>query len=87
MNCEYLESCAFVQQMVRTDPLTAYTVRITYCNQDKKDCARYGLIQAVGPERVPDFLWPNDEEEASEVAKINALCSNREVHIPERNDG
>jgi hypothetical protein len=72
MNCEHVDNCAFIEHMNRTDPLTAHTVKLTYCDHDKYGCARYGLIQAVGADDVPDFLWPNDEEEALEVIKLKA---------------
>lgn len=77
MICEHLGTCAFMEHMLRTDPLTAHTVQITYCDHDKYGCARYGLFQAVGADDVPDFLWPNDDEEALEVIKIKERSKNR----------
>ena len=78
MNCEHLDNCAFMENMGKTDPLTAHTVKVTYCDHDKYGCARYGLFQAVGADDVPDFLWPNDEEEALEVMKIKQRSKNRD---------
>jgi len=81
MICEHIDICAFMEHMNHTDPLTAHTVKLTYCNHDKYGCARYGLFQAVGADNVPDFLWPNDEEEALEVIKIKARSKNRDEHF------
>lgn len=69
MFCEYYDSCGFMRNMDRSDPLTAETVKITYCGDDKYGCARYGLFQVMATDEVPDFIWPNDEEEALEVMK------------------
>jgi hypothetical protein len=81
MNCEHLDNCVFMEHMRKTDPLTAHTVTVTYCNHDKYGCARYGLLQAVGADDVPDFLWPNDEEEALEVMKIKQRSRNKDVNF------
>ena len=78
MSCEYFDTCAFLELIQRTDPLTAHTVKITYCDHDKYGCARYGLVQAVGADAVPDFLWPNDEEEALEVIRIKERSKNKD---------
>jgi hypothetical protein len=76
MSCEYSVCCIFMEHMSKSDPLTAYTVKITYCDHDKYGCARYGLFEAVGADSVPDFLWPNNEEEALEVIKIKKRSKN-----------
>jgi hypothetical protein len=81
MSCELVGSCAFLEHMDRTDPLTVHTVKITYCNHDKYGCARYGLYHAVGGDNVPDFLWPNDEEEALEVIRIKERSKNRDENF------
>ncbi len=72
MICEYFSTCAFVERVKKTDPLTADTVRITYCEHDKHGCARYGLLQVFSTDEVPDFLWPNDEEEALDMMKARS---------------
>jgi hypothetical protein len=70
MVCEYLDTCPFMENINRTDPHSANSVRTTYCALDKYGCARYGLLQVLTTDDVPDFLWPNDEEEALEVIKL-----------------
>ena len=72
MICEYFDLCAFIEHMNRMEPLTADTVKITYCEFDKYGCARYGLYHVLAAEDVPDYLWPNDQEEALEVIKIKS---------------
>jgi hypothetical protein len=78
MRCDYIGTCAFLGHMITADPLTAHTVRVTYCDHDKYGCARYGLFETVGADNVPDFLWPNDEEEALEVIRIKERRKNRD---------
>ena len=70
MSCEYFDICAFMANMNTMDPLTAVTVKITYCEHDKYACARYTLYEVLAADDVPDYLWPNDEEEALEIVKI-----------------
>ncbi len=72
MICEYFDTCSFMENVKRTDPLAADTVRISYCERDKYGCARYGLLQMFPADEVPDFLWPNDEEEALEMIRIKS---------------
>lgn len=70
MLCEHYASCEFIEIMSKSDSLTADTVRITYCEHDKYGCARYSLLQVLGADDVPDFIWPNDEDEALELIKF-----------------
>ena len=70
MDCEYLGSCAFIDTINKDDPISAEAVRMTYCDRDKYGCARYGLLQVLSPDDVPDHLWPNDEEEALDIIKL-----------------
>ena len=75
MQCQHVATCAFLENLRRTDPFTAETVVITYCDNNWYSCARYGLFQVMAADEVPDFLWPNDEEEAVEVIKIRSRMS------------
>ena len=72
MMCEYFEICGFMEHMNRTDVHAAHTVKMTYCEDDIYGCARYGLYQVLAAEFVPDYLWPNDEEEALELIKAKS---------------
>lgn len=72
MTCEYFDMCGFMEHMNRTDAHTAHTVKVTYCDDDKYCCARYGLYQVVAADDAPDYLWPNDEEEALELIKTKS---------------
>lgn len=72
MQCEYSTTCVFMENLRRLEPMTAETVEITYCEINKYDCVRYGLFQVTATDDVPDFLWPNDEEEALEVFRATS---------------
>jgi len=62
MTCEYIDICGFLKHMGKVDALTVSTVMMTYCESDKRRCARYARYQVVAADDVPDHLWPNDEE-------------------------
>lgn len=67
MICEYSDICAFLEHIDTTDTLSAQAVRMTYCEDNRQICARYGLYQVFEADDVPDLLWPNDDEEALEM--------------------
>jgi hypothetical protein len=69
MICEYLDTCAFMEHIGTADPLTAHAVRMTYCGDNKEGCARYGLYQVFEADDLPDYLWPNDDEDALEMIR------------------
>ncbi len=67
MDCEYLADCGFVREMARIKPYMAQVVRLTYCEKDKGECARYMLAQVVPMATIPDYLWPNEEMQSSDI--------------------
>ena len=67
MNCEYYDSCVFIQLKTSADPVTAGVIKQSYCESDKFGCARFCLFRLVAPDQVPDHIWPSDEVEAMEV--------------------
>ena len=69
MQCEYHNTCGFLEQTNRIDPFSVHSVEITYCNNDKLECMRYCLHQVLEKDLIPDHLWPNDEAGADELIK------------------
>ncbi|HEX9024793.1 MAG TPA: hypothetical protein VF799_13240 [Geobacteraceae bacterium] len=67
MVCEYFDSCVFIQQKMKIDPVTAGVITQSYCKTDKFSCARFCLFRIVAADLVPDHIWPSDEVEAMEV--------------------
>jgi hypothetical protein len=62
MKCEFLPTCGFLVRTNRIEPYTARMIKLSYCEKDKLECARYRLSKNVPEEEIPDNLWPNEGE-------------------------
>lgn len=71
MQCEYHNTCGFLEQTSRIDPFSVHSVEIIYCNNDKLACLRYCLHQVLEEDLIPDHLWPNDEAGAEEIERAH----------------
>ena len=59
-NCEYLEKCSFFNDKIQNMPSAADMVKEMYCKGNFKECARYMIFIALGKEKLPPDLFPND---------------------------
>jgi len=48
-------------------PSIAKSLKEKFCQGDNTHCARYVVLKALGKEKVPGNLFPNDENEAKKV--------------------
>jgi len=48
-------------------PATANMMKKRYCLNDNLQCARYTVFKALGREKVPKDLFPNQIEKAQEI--------------------
>lgn len=62
--CPVLAKCPFFNDKMLDRPATAELYKQMYCRGDNTTCARFMVRQALGPERVPPDLYPNDTEQA-----------------------
>jgi hypothetical protein len=62
--CEVLERCIFFNDKIKNYPETADYLKSKYCLGDNQDCARYMVLKALGKEKVPVDLYPNDTRRA-----------------------
>ncbi|MFA7256848.1 MAG: hypothetical protein WC047_04670 [Kiritimatiellales bacterium] len=60
MNCELLEGCAFFNTLNGIKPDAIVIFQEVYCNSTPALCARWQVARAVGRERVPPTLKPNE---------------------------
>jgi len=60
--CERLSSCPFYNEKLKDLPAMAEGFKKMYCFNIKPNCARYILLKALGPEKVPVELFPNEIE-------------------------
>jgi len=69
VKCELLETCIFFQDKMERMPATANMMKKRYCLNDNLQCARYTVFKALGREKVPKDLFPNQIEKAQEIIK------------------
>ena len=57
--CERAERCAFYRDELATMPMISYIYKDYYCRGDITACAIRMLAAAVGDQRLPPDLFPN----------------------------
>lgn len=65
--CELFNGCMFYNNRMADMPVTADLMKNKYCRGDKEMCARYRVCKALGREKVPPNLFPNEYERAKEL--------------------
>lgn len=64
--CELLQSCPFFNDKMKDQPGLTQLFKKRYCQGDEKNnCARYIVRNALGKEKVPVDLYPNQIERAN----------------------
>ncbi len=66
-DCELLGGCIFFSGKMEGMPSTAELIKLRYCKEDSKNCARYMVCKALGRDRVPADLFPNHGERAKQL--------------------
>ena len=66
-NCELIEKCVFFNDKMGTMPGTAEMFKKKYCKEDNSNCARHMIVKAMGREKVPPNLFPNQTDEAKRI--------------------
>ena len=69
MDCECLNGCLFFNNKMGTIPRTLELFKNSLCRGDSSQCARYMIFTALGKDKVPADLWPNDVERARTLLK------------------
>jgi len=70
--CELEESCAFFQSAKGLNKVIQ-AVRQTLCSTEPRNCARYIVHKKLGPEAVPEHLFPCDVIQAERIARDESL--------------
>ncbi len=65
--CEKLATCIFFNDKMSDMPGTAEMFKNRYCRDDNANCARYMILKALGKEKVPIDLFPNEHERAQRI--------------------
>jgi len=66
-NCELIEKCVFFNDKMGNMPGTAEMYKRKYCREDNSSCARHMVVKAIGREKVPPDLFPNQVDVAKRL--------------------
>jgi hypothetical protein len=70
-DCECLAGCVFFNDKMKSMPSSATQFKNKYCKGDNAECARYMVLKALGREKVPPSLFPNQTEKAREIISLH----------------
>lgn len=63
-DCEFASRCPFFNNQLAAMPVLAEWLKRIYCRNRYPECARYMVRQALGPDKVPKNLFPDDHQRA-----------------------
>lgn len=69
--CECLSTCLFFNDKMADKPATSEMLKRRYCLGDNSGCARFIVRQALGANKVPTNLYPNQKDKALEIINEN----------------
>jgi hypothetical protein len=65
--CELVEKCIFFQGKMSRTPAALEMFKVKYCKGSFESCARFHVFKAIGIEKVPVTLFPNQSEKATVI--------------------
>ena len=65
--CEFIEKCPFFHDLPADKPVEVEVLKKKYCRNNNLNCARYMIANAVGKEKMPPDLYPDEKVVAYEV--------------------
>lgn len=65
--CEFKRECVVFSEVLDRMPHTAMRYREHYCSASPHECARFRLARALGSDRVPASLLPNQDSVAQNI--------------------
>jgi hypothetical protein len=66
-DCILIEKCIFFNDKMANVPTASFLMKKKYCQGDSSKCARFMVFSALGREKVPPDLFPNDEQKAKSI--------------------
>ena len=66
-DCELVVKCPFFNDKMKNMPAIAEQMKTKYCKGDNSYCARFMVFRALGREKVPANLVPNQIDRAEEI--------------------
>ncbi len=66
-DCELLRDCMFFNDRLKNMPVFSERLKEEFCRGDYSKCARYLVAKALGRDKVPDNLFPNQSERVADL--------------------
>ena len=66
-DCKLLSGCIFFNDKMSNKPGTAEIFKKKYCKGDNSECARFMVFKALGRQKVPSNLYPNQIDRVQEI--------------------
>ncbi len=66
-DCTCLPRCPFFNDRMAGMPTMAHQLKEKFCQGDNSDCARFMVFSALGSEKVPATLFPNQTDQAKKL--------------------
>jgi hypothetical protein len=70
MNCAKLSACPFYNDKMPMESGLGAIFKKKYCMGNNETCARYIVLQELGPEHVPDTLYPGMRDVANQIIAL-----------------
>jgi len=67
MACRFAAFCTFINETTLKNPSQAAKYKISYCNSNSANCARYLISRALGRQSLPDDLLPEEMNRAERI--------------------
>ena len=62
--CEFIGKCPFFNGHLAGDEERIEEMKEKYCRNNNLNCARYMVANALGKEKMPPDLFPNEKDRA-----------------------
>ncbi len=66
-DCERTERCPYFTEYLEDLKAMQEMWKEKYCREDKSQCARYMVLEALGPDRIPRYLAPTQIDGAKDL--------------------
>jgi hypothetical protein len=68
-NCELLAGCPFFNNRLQYMPSLSRVYKSSFCKGDNSRCARHIVFRALGEEKIPVNLGPNQYDKALSMVR------------------
>lgn len=63
-DCEFIATCPFFNDKLENMPADTDALKVKFCRTNNLNCARYMVATALGQEKMPPNLHPDEKDRA-----------------------